>query len=222
MPLLPELRREAERRGLLDAGVPLDAQAAFALVRDMPWAANADPLPEATLAAWRGHDASKHYLLRQLLYELGHSSILVACTHAWSLESAPWAAGEARAILEEGPVADVHTFLRVDSDEGWGTVDGTWPLATTRLGFPANERFVPGRDMRLACDPDELFHVPDDADPEEFRRGLLDAHLDERGPGARERRRAFRSTLEAAAPRRERPYSRDASGGEEGERSNRP
>lgn len=201
MPLLPELRREARTRGLLDADAALDAQAAFALVRDMPWAATADPLPEVTLATWRGHDASKHYLLRQLLYELGHPSILVACTHAWSVEATPWAAGELRAILDEGPVADVHTFLRVESDEGWGTVDATWPLTMARLGLPVNERFVPGREMRVACDPEELFHVPDDADPEEFRRRLLDAHLDERGSDARERRRAFRAAIEAAAPR---------------------
>jgi hypothetical protein len=196
--LLPELRREAERRGLLDVGAALETQAAFALVRDMPWVAAADPLPEVTLAEWRGHDASKHYLLRQLLYELGHPSILVACAHAWSIESAPWAAGEVRAALEEGPVADVHTFLRVESDEGWGTVDATWPLAAARLGLPANERFVPGREMRVAADPEELYHVPDDTDPEGFRRRLLDAHLDERGPRARERRDAFRAALEGA------------------------
>ena len=89
----------------------------------------------------------------------------------WStIESAPWAAGEVRAALEEGPVADVHTFLRVESDEGWGTVDATWPLAAARLGLPANERFVPGREMRVAADPEELYHVPDDTDPEGFRR----------------------------------------------------
>jgi hypothetical protein len=195
VPLLPDFRREAERRGLLDAGAPLDVQTAFALVRDMPWVANADTLPEVTLVERRGHDASKHYLLRQLLYELGHPSILVACAHTWSIESAEWATGEARAILEAGPVADVHTFLRVDSDEGWSTVDATWPLATSHLGLPANERFVPGREMRVAADPEELYHVPDDADPEEFRRRLLDAHLDERGPRARERRNAFRAAL---------------------------
>ncbi len=193
MPLLPELRREAERRGGLAAGAPLDAAAAFTLVRDMPWVPTADPLPVVTLAAWQGHDASKHYLLRELLHELGYASMLIACTHAWSLEAAPWATGEARALLEEGPVPDVHTFLRVDSDAGWGTVDATWPLAAAVLGFPANERWLPGREMRVAADPEELYHVPDDADPEEFRRRLLDAHLDERDPRARERRRAFRS-----------------------------
>jgi hypothetical protein len=199
MPLLPELRREAEKRGLLAAGATLDAPAAFALVRDMPWTASADPQPEVTLATWRGHDASKHFLLRQLLHELGHPSILVACTHAWSIESAPWAAGGLRAILEGGPVADVHTFLRVDSDEGWGTVDATWPLAAARIGFPVNERFVPGREMHVACDPEELYHVPDDTDPEAFRRRLLDAHIDESAPDARERRDRFRSALERSA-----------------------
>jgi len=202
VPLLPELRREAGRRGLTAGGAALDASSAFALVRDMPWVAAGDPLPEVTLAAWRGHDASKHYLLRQLLHELGHASILVACTHGWSVESAPWATDELREMLDEGPVADVHTFLRVDSDAGWSTLDATWPLDSARLDLPANERFAPGHDMRVACDPEELFHVPDEADPEQFRRRLLDAHLDERGPAARARRDAFRDALERwlAAP----------------------
>lgn len=195
MPLLRDFRDAAVRRGLLPSDATPDAQAAFTLVRDMPWTATADPLPEVTLAAWRGHDASKHYLLRQLLYELGHRSILVACTHAWSVETASWARAAPRALLDEGAVSDVHTFLRVESDEGWGTLDATWPLATATLGLPANERFVPGREMRVACDPEELYHVPEDADPEEFRRRLLDAHSDESGPRARERRRAFRDAL---------------------------
>ena len=50
--------------------------------------------------------------------------------------------------------------------------------------------------MRVACDPEELYHVPEEADPEEFRRRLLDAHSDQHGPEARERRRAFRAALE--------------------------
>lgn len=196
MPLLRAFRDEAAGRGLLPSDAPLEAGTAFALVREMPWAATTGALPEMTLGAWRGDDAAKHYLLRSLLYELGHRSILLACTHAWSVESAPWAGAEPRAILDAGPVPDVHTFLRVEHDEGWGSVDATWPLASRALGLPANERFVPGREMRVACDPEELYHVPEEADPEEFRRRLLDAHSDQHSPEARERRRAFRAALE--------------------------
>ena len=196
MSLLPELRREASERGLIDTDTILDASTVFALVRDMPWSVTADTLPETTLATWRGHDACKHYLLRHLLYELGYPSILMACTHEWSITSTPWAIDEPRAILDEGPVSDVHTFLRVKSDVGWDTVDATWPLALAFLGFPVNKSFVPGREMRVTCDPEELYHIPETADPEEFRRHLLDAHLDERGSGARKHRDRFRSSLE--------------------------
>lgn len=203
MPVLGAFRDEAAGRGLLSPGAPLDAEAAFALVREMPWTASTGALPEMTLGAWRGDDAGKHYLLRAVLYELGYRSILLACTHAWSVENAPWAPAELRSMLDEGPVPDVHTFLRVENDGDWGSVDATWPLGSRALGLPANERFVPGREMRIACDPEEIYHVPEDADPEEFRRRLLDAHSDQRGPGARERRRAFRSALELwlSAPR---------------------
>lgn len=203
MPVLGAFRDEAAGRGLLTPDAPLDAEAAFSLVREMPWTASTGALPEMTLGAWRGDDAGKHYLLRAVLYELGYRSILLACTHAWSVESAPWARAELRPILDEGPVPDVHTFLRVEHDGDWGSVDATWPLGSRALGLPANERFVPGREMRIACDPEEIYHVPEDTDPEEFRRRLLDAHSDEHGPGARERRRAFRSALELwlSAPR---------------------
>ncbi len=196
MPLLPAFREEAAGRGLLSPDAPLDATATFALIREMPWSASVSALPELTLSVWRGDDSAKHHLLRTLLYELGQRCILMACTHAWSVESAPWARAEPLAILDEGPVPDVHTFLRVESDRGWGSVDATWPLAARALGLPANERYVPGREMQIACDPQELYHVPEDADPEEFRRRLLEAHADEHGPRARERRRVFRSALE--------------------------
>ena len=144
MPVLRAFRDEAAGRGLLSPDAPLDAEAAFGLVREMPWTASTGALPEMTLGAWRGDDAGKHYLLRAVLYELGYRSILLACTHAWSVESAPWARAELRSILDEGPVPDVHTFLRVEHDGDWGSVDATWPLGTRPLGLPANERFVPG------------------------------------------------------------------------------
>src|SRR5665811_2349532 len=49
VPLLPLLREEATRRGLLQADVRLDAERVFALVRDMPYARASSREPEVTL-----------------------------------------------------------------------------------------------------------------------------------------------------------------------------
>ena len=179
MPLLFTLRAEAERRGLLAPGETLDAARAFALVRDMPYARASGREPETTIAEWRGTCSGKHYLLQALLEELGLGVILIAAVHEFTAENAPWLPPPLRAMVADRPVPDVHNFLRVESDaelgpEGWMTVDATWPLAARALGLPANERWVAGRDMTVACDPDQVFHVPDDADPQQFKQRIIE------------------------------------------------
>ena len=56
---------------------------------------------------------------------------------------------------------------------------------------PANERYEEGREMTLACDPDEILHVPPDADPVEFAGRLIEAHIGADAP----RRAQFLSML---------------------------
>ena len=178
MPLLPQLRAEAERRGLLPPGDDLDAARAFELVRDMPYARASRRDPETTIREWRGACSGKHYLLKAVLEELGHNVIIIACTHQFTADNCPWLPPELRAMVEDHPVPDVHQFLRIETGDGeWTTVDATWPLASRSLGLPANERWVAGRDMRVACDPDELFHVPPDADPQAFKEQLIEREL---------------------------------------------
>ena len=179
MPLLPTLRAEAERRGLIEAGEALDAARAFALVRDMPYARASGRDPETTIVEWRGTCSGKHYLLKALLEELGLGVVLIAALHEYTAGNAPWLPPELRATVDERPVPDVHNFLRVESDpelgaEGWMTVDATWPLAARALGLPANERWVAGRDMTVACDPDEVFHVPEDTDAQQFKQRIIE------------------------------------------------
>ena len=193
--LLPLLRAEAERRGLLAPDEQLDAARAFALVREMTYTRASSREPEATIAEWRGTCAGKHYLLRALLEELGHRTILMACTGELSKEDAPGLPPELLAMLDQGPILDVHNFLRVELDGEWMTVDATWPLAARESGLPVNGQWVPGRDMRTALDPIEVFHVPDDVDPQEFKRRLIERELGDQG----ERRERFIEGLSAWA-----------------------
>ncbi len=182
MPLLRTLRAEAQRRGLIAASDDLDAARAFELVRDMPYARASGRDPETTIREWRGTCSGKHYLLKALLEELGHNVTIIACTHQFTVENSPWLPPELRAMVEDHPVPDVHQFLRVESHDGeWMTVDATWPLAARSLGLPANERWTARRDMRVAADPDELFHTPHDARSPEaaqtFKERLIEREI---------------------------------------------
>lgn len=180
MPLLPLLRDGAKQRGLLAEGEALDLATVYRLVRDMPYARASDRQPETVLREWRGTCSGKHYLLAELLDELGLVTMIVLATHHFDAESAPWLPPHLLTEVNLAPVPDVHAFLRVEHDpvmHEWMTVDATWPAAARRLGLPANAGFEPGRDQVIACDPIEFMHVPDDMEPPELRERILADHV---------------------------------------------
>ena len=57
--------------------------------------------------------------------------------------------------------------------------DGRCDLAAGAegLGLPVNERFEPGKQMDITCDPDDVLHVSPDADPEEFEAFMVQRHV---------------------------------------------
>ena len=193
MRLVPRLKAAAVERGLFPADAPLDAGAASALVRDMPYRRASSRDPEATIAEWRGTCSGKHILLQALFEEFGLPATMILALHEFTEESAPWLPAELLAEVARAPVADVHNFLRVQSgpEADWMTVDVTWPMAGRGLGMPVNEAFVPGRDMDVAADPIEIQHVPSDGDPTELKARMLAAL----GPEQLERRELFLAAL---------------------------
>lgn len=197
MTLLPRLRTAAEQRAMLAPGATIDAGVAFVLVREMLYVRASDRRPETTIEEWRGTCSGKHYLLRALLKELGVPSMLMAATHDFTAQNSPWLPPPLLAEVTAAPVPDVHNFLQVlgeaAGEEAWYAVDATWPLAARSLGLPANEALVPGRHMRLAADIEELFHVPDGDDPQQFKQRLLERHA----AGQIERRERFIEALSA-------------------------
>jgi hypothetical protein len=187
-PLASLLRDAAAARGLALPGEHITPARAFELVRDLPYARASGRDPEKTIHEWRGTCSAKHELLKALFEELGLDVLLIAARHEFTSRNTPWLPAPLLAMVDETPVPDVHHFLRVATPDGdWSTVDATWPLAARRLGLPANERYEPGRDMTVACDPDEIVHVPDETDPREFKNRML-AEL---APGDLERRERF-------------------------------
>lgn len=177
MPLLQDFKAAAVARARFPDDERLTPAALFALVRDMPFARPSDGRIETVVAEWRATAPGRHVLLQALFEEFGFSTMLIGALHEFSLERTPWLPAELRAHLDAGPIPDLHMFVRLQIEGDWMTVDATWPLSSARLGFPANERFEPGKEMPIACDPDEILHVPPDADPEDFEAFMVQRHV---------------------------------------------
>ena len=167
------LERESRKHGLLSDGESLSAARAFALVRDMPYRRASSRKPEAIVEEWRGTCSGKHYLLADIFRELGLESRVIMCTHRFTPENTRHFPPELRELVAVSLVPDVHTYLRVNTDEGWTVVDATWPSSAGPLGMMVNREFVPGRDMTIACDPIETLPVPEGMDPQEFKEQVI-------------------------------------------------
>ena len=86
--LLAMLAAESIKRGLVQPGqAPLDAKAAFALVRDLPYQRASSRAPEAVIQEWRGTCSGEHYLLDQIFREEGLESKGIMCTHRFAEET---------------------------------------------------------------------------------------------------------------------------------------
>jgi hypothetical protein len=172
--LLERLKAEAVDKGLIRPDDELDAERAFTLVRDMPYARASSRKPETIIGEWRGTCSGKHYLLKALFAELGYSSRLIACTTVANLDPKEYP-GRLCELLEEsnGRFVDVHNYLILELPEGDMIVDATWPIDTKGMGTVVNERFVLGEDQRTAAEPLESWVVPDDCDPQAFKDRIL-------------------------------------------------
>lgn len=172
--LLELLKSKAISKELLKTEEEINVQKAFLLVRDMPYTRASSRDPETIIQEWRGTCSGKHYLLKQLFRELGYSSRLIACTTVTQINPREvW--GRLRKLLEEsnGRFVDVHNYLILESPEGEMIVDATWPITTLGMGTVVNESFVLGKDQQIACDPIQIWEVPEDQDPQEFKEEIL-------------------------------------------------
>ena len=179
MTLLTDFRDEARRRGVLAADEAVTLGSAFRVVRDMPYARATDRAEATVIREWRGTCSGKHYLLAAILDALGYEAAVLLATHSFTADNAPWLPPALLDEVRRGPVPDVHTFLRVRSDpvaDEWMTIDATWPLSAGALGLPVNARLTPGIDQRIACEIEEIIHVPDDEDPQAMKERILELH----------------------------------------------
>ncbi len=172
--LLSMLEAESLRRGLVQPGQTVDAEAAFALVRDMPYQRARSRAPESVIQEWRGTCSGKHYLLDQIFQEEGMESRVIMCTHRFTEETTANYPADLREVVAKAPVPDVHTYIRLNTAEGWMTVDATWPTKAAHLGMVVNMDFLPGESMTLACNPIDTYEVPEGQDPQVFKEKLIE------------------------------------------------
>ena len=171
--LLSLLELMGRKRHLLSSEESLTPGRAFSLVRDMPYRRASSRKPEAIVLEWQGTCSGKHYLLADIFREMGMDSRIIMCTHRFTLENICHFPSELREIVAAGPIPDVHTYLQLKTRRGWMIVDATWPSKAERLGMSINHSFIWGKDMKLACDPIQRFHVPVGQDPQEYKERLI-------------------------------------------------
>ncbi|MDA1127478.1 MAG: hypothetical protein O2913_02120 [Chloroflexi bacterium] len=173
--LLSMLEAESQKRGMAQHGQAIDAVAAFGLVRDMPYQRASTRAPESIIKEWRGTCSGKHYLLDSIFKEEGMESRVIMATHRFTPDTTANFPPELREVLAKGPVPDVHTYIRLNTELGWMTVDATWPTKAASLGIVVNNDFRPGVDMILACSPIDTYEVPEGKAPQEFKEDLINS-----------------------------------------------
>ena len=167
------LEQEARKRGLIASNERVTPASAFALVRDMPYQRASARRPESIIEEWRGTCSGKHYALDRIFREMGMDSRVIMCTHRFTTDNTGHFPADLRALVDQEPVPDVHTCIRLGTEQGWMTVDATWPNSAQSVGMPVNRAFNAGEDMAIACDVIEAFEVPAGQDPQAFKEQLI-------------------------------------------------
>lgn len=175
------LEQEARKRGLIAADEKVTPASAFALVRDMPYQRASSRRPESIIEEWRGTCSGKHYALDRIFREMGMDSRVIMCTHRFTPENTGHFPADLRALVAEEPAPDVHTYIRLETEQGWMTVDATWPNSVQSVGMPVNLAFNAGEDMVIACDVIDAFEVPAGREPQDFKEHLLAEFCGESG-----------------------------------------
>ena len=174
MTLLESLKSKAVSKGILKPNDEMTIERAYSLVRDMPYTRASSRDSETIIQEWRGTCSGKHYLLKRLFQELGYSSRLIACTTVALIDPND-VRGKLRKLLKQsnGRFVDVHNYLILELPEGDMIVDATWPMATKGMGTVVNETFILGQDQQIACEPLQIWEVPDDQESQAFKDEIL-------------------------------------------------
>jgi hypothetical protein len=179
--VLEFFKQQAIERGFIDQDPQLDAEKVFLLVRDMPYQRASSRDPKMTIREWRGTCSGKHYLLKELFGEMGIEARIFMCTHTFTEQNCKNFPDHLREQLSDGPIPDIHTFIRTKSFNKWVDIDATWPIQAKGLGMKVNERFQPDISMEIACEPLEILEVSNGVDPQDFKEHLIQSYCGSQG-----------------------------------------
>jgi len=187
--LLTLLQTEAVSRGLLSPDETPNPATVFYLVRDMPYQRASDRRPQTIIREWRGTCSGKHYLLAALFRELGLDARVLAGVLRYRPDPAK-TLPQLLALLApvDGVFVDVHNWIEILLPDGPMSVDATWPAFLKPFGFSVNETFELGRSQELAypIEIGNVYVVPADVDPQDFKDQLLKEHFTPEELAARE------------------------------------
>lgn len=130
----------------------------FAFVQALPyrWPGPRDAL-HCLDHGW-GTCSGKNMLLFELLRATG-----VPCAHTLIVGdltlNPPAVPATLRAVLDEGPLPDVHAALTALGPAGPVTVDASWDPPLARLGFPVAPNWDGATDTPLAITPSAIYAV---------------------------------------------------------------
>jgi hypothetical protein len=148
--------------------------ALFAFVQAMPYRFPGPRDAVYTLEHGWGTCSGKNYLLAELLLAAGIPCAHVLVTGDLTMNP-PHGTPEMRALLEAGPLPDVHSALTAIGPRGPITVDASWDPPLARLGFPVAIDWDGSEDTPLAITPTAIYAVAG-ADPtveKELLRGRV-------------------------------------------------
>lgn len=187
----PAAFAEAARAVLARDGRP-PLVALFVFVQALPYRWPGPRDAAHTLAHGWGTCSGKNYLLTELLAAAG-----VPCAHTLVVGDLtvrpPHVPQALKALLDAGPLPDVHSALSAIGPTGPVTVDASWDPALARLGFPVAPPHWDGTtDTPLAIEPTAIYAVcgPDPTAEKELLRGRIFAD-----PALLERRNRYLQLL---------------------------
>lgn len=165
MKLFDHLKQRAVQMGMADVHVD-DAIDIIRIVKQIPYGRARDRAGETIITQWRGTCSGKHYLLKEILAEIGYDFQLVHRVYVLSpIDGATLFSPRVVACMPSGGLTDVHTY-------GWLEHHGRClPIDVT---FPGDWDGVSS--MPLACGDGQDFSVPVGVDPQALKEALIAQH----------------------------------------------
>lgn len=137
---------------------------AFKRVRDIPYGSIGERKPQQIIQRNLGSCSGKHLLLSRLFETQGYDTRIVTCMHYFNdaMPSGNVYPTPLLNILSKERVIDFHHYVLLKRAGTWLTVDATWDIGLSALGFPVNTSWNGRTDTALAVVPVKYYDDTND------------------------------------------------------------